>query len=65
MSTYTDLKNTIKETVVVNYTDRNTNQEVHFLNENNEYFRMIKNKKTKHFFVWFNRLFIEKFSHRI
>ena len=44
MSTYTDLKNTIKETVVVNYTDRNTNQEVHFLNENNEYWGTFKGK---------------------
>jgi hypothetical protein len=46
MSTYTDLKNTIKETVVVNYTDRATSQEVKFLNENNEYWGTFKGTTT-------------------
>jgi 6-pyruvoyl-tetrahydropterin synthase len=37
MSTYTDLKNVVKETVTVNYDDRYTNQKVKFFNEENEF----------------------------
>lgn len=37
MSTYTDLNKKIKETIVVNYNDRVTPQEVKLFNENNEY----------------------------
>lgn len=37
MSTYRDIKNRIKESVIVNYNDRSSNQEVKFLNRNNEF----------------------------
>lgn len=37
MSTYTDLKNVVKETVTVNYDDRYTNQKVKLFNEENEF----------------------------
>lgn len=37
MSTYTDLQRNIKENIAVDYCNRATPQEVHFLNANNEY----------------------------
>lgn len=46
MSTYTDLKNVVKETVEVNYAanDRSTNQKVKFLNEENVFWGTLHGK---------------------
>ena len=42
MSTYTDLHNRVKENITVDYNSRITPQEVHLLNENNEFWGTLK-----------------------
>jgi len=42
MSTYTDLRNRVKENIVVDYNNRITPQHVRFLNEQNEYWGTLK-----------------------
>jgi hypothetical protein len=46
MATYTDLHNRIKENITVDYNSRSTPQEVHFKNENNEYWGKLKGQVT-------------------